>query len=223
MAKARGMSVVDRVGERYGRLVVQSRAENRVEPSGAVRAFWMCACDCGNEKIVSGQALSKGVTRSCGCLTKEARKAESTHGMSRTVIYRIWNAMKQRCTNPGHEHYASYGGRGIKVCDAWLEFDAFYRDMGDRPHGMTLERKDNNKGYEPGNVHWATRLEQGNNRRTNVFLSYEGRTQTVASWAREYGLARNVLLGRIAAGWPVERALHEPVETSGSRRKIRMN
>lgn len=218
MAKPRGMTVVDRTGERHGRLLVLSRAANKVEPSGAVRAQWNCACDCGGTITVPGHSLSRGLTRSCGCLLREK---ESKHGMSRTAIYRIWNLMRQRCTNANSTHYASYGGRGITVCPEWMEFENFYRDMGDRPAGLTLERIDNDKGYEPGNVRWASRLEQGNNRRTNVFITHDGQTKTVAEWGRETGLGKSTLFSRLARGWSAARTLTEPSHemTGQGRRK----
>lgn len=216
MAKPRGMSVVDRVGERYGRLVVVARAENKVEPSGAVRAQWECRCDCGGTNVVAGHTLSRGRTRSCGCLLREK---ESKHGMALTPIYRVWNLMKQRCTNPNNAHWASYGGRGITLHPSWADFEAFYRDMGDRPTGMTLERVDNEKGYEPGNVIWASRLDQANNRRTNILLTFNGKTQTIAEWGRETGFGKSVILGRLGSGWAVERALTEPLQMTGKRRR----
>lgn len=222
MAKARGMSVVDRTGERYGRLTVLSRAENKIEPSGAVRAQWKCKCDCGNERIVSGQTLSKGTTKSCGCLVKDVRKESATHGRSYDGIYHVWNMMKQRCTNPSYTSWGSYGGRGITVCDRWLKFENFLEDMGERPHGMTLERKDNERGYEPGNVVWASRLDQANNRRTNVYLELKGSVMTIAEWGRKTGFGKSVIANRIADGWSVERALTEPLQDTGKRRR-RMN
>lgn len=216
MAKARRMSVTDRTGERYGRLVVLSRAENKVEPSGSVRAQWNCACDCGGEITVPGHSLSRGLTRSCGCLMREK---ESKHGMARTPVYRVWNLMKQRATNPENARWADYGGRGITLCEAWHDFEAFYRDMGDRPHGMTIERVDNNKGYEPGNVIWADRLTQANNRRVSVFITFNGKTQTAAEWGRETGLGKATIYRRLARGWSVERALTETLQMTGNRRK----
>lgn len=222
MSKPRGMSVKDRIGERYGRLVVVSRAENKIEPSGAVRAQWECRCDCGQIRITSGQSLSRGSTQSCGCLAKErVSEAATTHGQSRLVggLYRTWNSMVQRCTNPKNTGWSSYGRRGITVCDEWLSFESFLRDMGPRSEGMTLERKDNDKGYEPGNVVWASRLTQANNRRTNVLLALNEEKKTVAEWGRFTGFGKHVIKNRLEDGWPVWRALTEPIHDTGRRRR----
>lgn len=220
MSKPRRMSVVDRVGERHGRLLVSARAENKIEPSGAVRAQWQCICDCGTITTVSGQSLGRGSTKSCGCLAREAViQRTQTHGLSRTHIYRSWNTMIQRCTNPNNTHWPSYGGRGISVCKEWFSFENFYRDMGERPHGATLERSDNNKGYEPGNVIWASRLAQANNRRTNVLVTLNEETKTVAEWGRFTGLGKQVIKKRLDDGWPAWRTLTEPLHDTGKRRR----
>lgn len=208
MTKPRRISVVDRVGERHGRLVVTARAENHVEPSGAIRAKWKCLCECGNFVTVTGKSLATGNTRSCGCLMKEK---EIKHGKAKSPIYRVWNSMKQRTTNPNNTHWHNYGGRGIGLCEAWKDFENFYADMGEPPEpGLTLERIDNDKGYEPGNVRWATRLEQGNNRSTNVHLEFHGQSRTMAEWGRLTGFGKDRIKNRIARGWSVERALTEP-------------
>lgn len=207
MTKPRGMSIKDREGQRYGRLTVLQRAVNKVEPSGAIRAQWLCRCDCGNEVVVTGHALGKGTTKSCGCLNRENAPK---HGMSKTRIYRNWHAMRQRCTNPTHSHYSRYGGRGITICERWMTFENFLADMGECEDGMTLDRIDNERGYEPGNCRWATRQQQSNNRGDNVRLTHEGQTKTLAEWGRETGLGKNVILKRLASGWSIERILTEP-------------
>jgi hypothetical protein len=217
--KPRRMSVVDRVGERHGRLVVTSRAENKIEPSGAVRAQWECVCDCGNKLVTSGQSLGRGSTKSCGCITKEMRKDDATHGKSRSEEYRIWSNMKQRCTNPKSTHFASYGGRGITLCPAWHLFENFHRDVGDRPKDATLERVDNEKGYEPGNVIWASRLVQASNRRTNTLITFNGETRTLTGWGHYTGFGKSVIIGRLDHGWTVDRALTEPLQNTGKRRR----
>jgi len=116
--------------------------------------------------------------------------------------------MKQRCLNSNHKSYSDYGGRGIKICERWLEsFENFLADMGVRPAGKTLERDEVNGNYEPGNCKWATYVEQGNNRRSNVVVEFEGREQTVAEWAREIGVSRSALGFRLRNGWNIKEAL----------------
>jgi hypothetical protein len=163
-------------------------------------------------------------TNSCGCLRLDLLKARSTiHGHSTREVegrespeYRTWNGMKQRCLNPKHPAYKNYGGRGITVCARWqISFQAFLDDVGPRPTGgrrhFTLDRIDNNGPYEPNNVKWATFQENLNHTRSNRWLTYDGRTQTVAQWAREYNLTHNALLMRLRSGWDLHRALTEPV------------
>lgn len=115
--------------------------------------------------------------------------------------------MKVRCSNPKSQAYVRYGARGITVCERWHSFENFYADMGERPEGMTLDREDNNKGYEPGNCRWATRREQTRNRNITISLSFNGRTQPLAAWAEELGLSYYLLLSRYKAGWSIERLL----------------
>ena len=148
---------VIRVGEQSGRLTAISERQPQ-QPN--VRAV----CECSTEALIPiGQW---GTTRSCGCLKRETTIARSTtHGMSRTSEYDIWSAMVQRATNPKNARYADYGGRGIGVCDRWLEFANFHADMGRRPAGMSLDRIDNDRGYGPENCRWATAVEQRHNQR----------------------------------------------------------
>lgn len=138
-------------GQRFGRLVAlasQGRANGHV--------LWLCRCDCGADVVVKGSSLSNGTTRSCGCLARELKVARrTTHGQSRcTPTYRAWTAMLTRCRNPNAHNYSRYGGRGITVCGRWLSFQKFFEDMGERPLGCDLHRKNNDGDYEPGNCVW---------------------------------------------------------------------
>jgi hypothetical protein len=131
----------------------------------------------------------------------ESNKRRAKHGMYQTKTYRIWASMKTRCSSPNNTSYSRYGGRGIKVCDRWQEFENFYADMGDAPKGMTLDRVDVDGDYTPENCRWATAQEQQNNMRSNQHITYQGKTQTLAQWARELGLSYSALGYRYRNGW----------------------
>lgn len=131
--------------------------------------------------------------------------------MHNTTIYRVWQRMKGRCQNPNDRNYKYYGARGIKVSDDWQSFEKFYSDMGDKPtKNHTLERIDNNSGYSKKNCRWATMQEQGKNRRDNVNISFNGKTQNISAWAKELGITHQSMSKRLNK-WSVERALTEPL------------
>ena len=115
--------------------------------------------------------------------------------------------MLRRCQDPNDKGYANYGGRGIKVCDRWQDFAKFFADMGKKPQGMSIERIDNNKGYEPGNCRWATPTEQGRNRRTNVLFTFQGKTLCLKEWCIRLGHPPSRIYKRIEIGWAIEKAL----------------
>jgi len=172
-----------------------------------------CKCDCGNPVHVSLYDLKRGHTSSCGCFRSEKIKAKmSTHGLSRTPTHNSWRGMIARCNDPKHDYYRLYGGRGISVCERWLQFDNFYFDMGEKPEGASLDRINNNGNYEPSNCRWATKKEQARNCSTNRLLQYKGRTQSLAAWADEIGMSLQVLRMRIFRGWPTDIAIEKPVK-----------
>jgi hypothetical protein len=180
------------IGERFGRLVVKrSCGKDRKR-----NVLWFCRCDCGGFVRAPAYNLRKGTTQSCGCLQRELVAARlTTHGNSKigklTGEYQSWSNAKQRCTNPKREVWHRYGGRGITMCDHWLNsFASFLADMGKKPSPRhTLERRDNNKGYEPGNCLWALLRVQCRNRSTNVWVEHDGRRMIMADWAQEIGLS----------------------------------
>jgi hypothetical protein len=163
--------------------------------------------------------LTSGNTRSCGCLKRDLigsrRKTHgATAGGKRTPEHQAWKGMIKRCGNPAAKDYAFYGGRGVRVCERWrLSFAAFLADVGDRPSANhTLDRFPNNNGnYEPGNVRWATRVEQMRNTRANHLLTHNGETRTIAEWAEVTGLAQHAIWKRLRRGWGVAESLTIPL------------
>lgn len=198
--------LVDRAGLVYGRLTAVSRAGS----SRLGEATWNCICECGTHRVILGSSLGSGATKGCGCLSF---KHGHTSGGSSTVEHIAWTSMRARCTRPSHAGYARYGGRGISICSRWMDsFASFFLDMGPRPSPEhSIDRIDNDGNYEPSNCRWATRREQGNNRKGNVWLSSGGLTKTKAQWSRHLGGNRNLIDIRLSAGWTKEDALTTPV------------
>lgn len=143
------------------------------------------------------------------------------HGMTGSPEHMSWLAMRQRCSNPNNVCYSTYGGRGVRVCDDWQNsFEAFYRDMGPRPEGTTLDRLDSNGNYEPGNCRWATPLEQSNNTRKVNFVVIDGESMSLSVASRKYGLSRFAIRRRIEQGMTPGQAVSTPPDkSSGARRK----
>lgn len=196
-------------GERYGGLVVIEEA-----PKKGTRRYVRCRCDCGNETVARLSHIRSGQIKACGCQV-EARKL--THGMSGTPEYRSWCHMIDRCCNPRCTDYQNWGGRGITICDEWRgNFVFFYEHIGPRPsEAHTVDRIDNERGYEPGNVRWATRKEQARNMRVNTLLELDGKVLPIAAWAETLGINPRTLMTRLVRGWGTERALTQAVKKVG--------
>lgn len=209
-------AVIDLAGQKFGRLTAIERAPNSIHK----KARWRCRCECGNEKTIVAGDLRSGRTLACGCLGREQLRAapqvgSPKHGLCYTPEYRAWGSMIQRCTNSKSRSFKNYGGRGITVCAEWRKsFEAFFAYVGNRPSpDHTLDRFPNQNGnYEPGNVRWATQVEQMNNVRNNVRVVYRGEKMTLPEAIRKAGnIASRTAVGyRIRVGWPIDRAVETP-------------
>lgn len=167
---------------------------------------WFCRCKCGTIRDVAASHLRRGTSRSCGCLIKElASKRATTHGMTKTPEHRIWRTMKNRILNPRNKDYPRYGGRGLKISEEFAHsFLTWLEEVGPRPSPKySIGRIDNSRGYESGNVRWETAPEQASNRRTNRFLVYEERKQTLSQWSKEKNLSIQLIRSRLKRGWSV--------------------
>ena len=179
--------LIDLTGQRFGRwTIIKHKASTKY---GVAR--WLCRCDCGAISIIEGASLKRGSSTSCGCYRKDSL---TTHGESSkktgTKEYRIWYSMKARCLSVQAISYKHYGGRGIKVCDRWLNYENFLSDMGRCPDGLTIERDDNNGNYEPGNCMWASIHKQNRNRRDNVWVTApNGESLIIHDWGARLNLA----------------------------------
>lgn len=189
------MRKVDHTGKRFGRLTVKGEAG--IMKSG--HKAWLCICDCGNETIFRGTLLTQGVVVSCGCYRSDrGRDMLTIHGNYGHPLYQTWIHMKERCEDENNADYHNYGGRGITICERWLDsFENFITDMGERPDGMSLDRIDVNGNYEPKNCRWADAKTQANNTRRNLYFEYGGETLTLAQWSDRTGINYGTLLGRI--------------------------
>lgn len=208
--------IVDIAGRVFGHWTVLR--EGSRDPWGQVK--WLARCVCGVERELPSARLRVGGTTSCGCRKSAAcaivnvTHGATQRGTARPPEYGTWAKMIERCERPANRAYPNYGGRGIKVYAGWRhDFAAFFEYVGPRPSpAHTLDRIENDGHYEPGNVRWATRTEQNQNRRSTRHLSLNGETACIAEWSRRTGISSTTLLMRIDdLGWPVDRALTTPV------------
>jgi hypothetical protein len=212
-------------GRRYGFLLVLSSIPERQKEH-----YWQCRCDCGRLHAVQASNLRSGRVQSCGCqrsaliskgLAAAVRRGWSPthvriHGETNGSVHWAWASMKQRCHNPLCRDYYRYGGRGITVCDRWRDsYPTFRDDMGPKPTGASIERKDNSKGYEPGNCVWATDKEQQNNTRKNRIIECDGSRMTMAQWSDRSGIPQQSIGWRLLHGWDVKDAIFRPIGPTG--------
>ncbi len=192
-------------GETYGLLT----AVRMVGRTARGNALWECSCSCGGSTVIEAARLKLPGMRSCGCMVaKRPYTKLFKHGMSTSPEWAAWKSMLERCTNPSHRWFHRYGGRGVSVCKRWSDFNNFYADMGERPKDgvrYSLDRIDNDKGYEPGNCKWATSTEQNRNRGNVIRITHDGLTLTLPEWSQKSGLHIETIRRRVKNGWPTER------------------
>jgi len=207
-----GPKFKDLSGERFEMLLVLRYAGmNKYN-----KALFLCRCDCGTEKVILGNHLPRIV--SCGCWkkrmpTEQRSKPGRKKDGKRSPEYTAWAGAKDRCTREGNKRWADYGGRGIRMCQRWMDsFDCFLSDMGEKPSPLhSLERKDVNAGYSPENCEWAVLAVQANNKRRSIRLTFQGETLTLAQWSKRIGIKVPALYLRLYKGMPVEEALTKPL------------
>lgn len=223
MATERGIK--QRVGDRFGRLVIISSNPERRLKEGKKKLWWLCRCDCGQESFFLATRLRGGRSTSCGCKRLESLKPGNGANAKYSVLttspngrrtYASYQSMLARCTDTRSQNFKNYGGRGIVVCDRWRQsYQNFLDDMGLRPAGTTIGRENNNGNYEPENCRWETNAEQSGNKRNTVFIEGEKLIDICDKTGRD----RNTVYQRhVALGWPIEKALRKP--TRKSKKKL---
>lgn len=192
------MPLDDLTGLKFGRWTVKG-----LDPKSGKRKYWFCVCDCGNEASVIAYGLRHGKSVSCGCFNREqSSKKHTQHGMYKHPAFQTWRRIRRRCEYEGDVSYPEYGGRGIKVCDEWHAFEAFWRDMGSTwAPGLSIDRKDPNGHYEPGNCRWATPKEQANNRRAHRLIHTPRGWMNISQAAEAFGINRSTIMRRLRDGW----------------------
>lgn len=202
-----------------GKRFTSLTAIRRVENNKFGQVVWECKCDCGKTVLVPSGKLKSGSTKSCGCYSRNLFKERAkTHGCSGNRLYTVWAGVLRRCSNPNTKEYCRYGGRGIKVCEAWKEYANFktWAEIqgydADAPRGKYMvERIDNNGHYEPSNCKLATNKEQARNKRSNRIVLYNGKAMCLAEAAEQAGLPYYLVSERIIRlGWSDHAALNTP-------------
>lgn len=194
------------IGKKFNHLLVLSL-------SGSInqRLYYKCLCDCGNEKIILGTSMRLKKSQSCGCLRIQRI---TKHNLLNSPEYKSWQGMRQRCENPNSDSFKNYGARGICVCKKWRTFNNFYLDMGRKPSPeYTIERLNNDGNYSKNNCVWATKKQQGRNKRNNHIIVFMGQTKCLAEWSELLDIAYPVLQQRLGKyGWSVWESFTTPVK-----------
>lgn len=183
---------MDLVGQNFGKLTVLQKTRSRLD-----RKEWKCECVCGNQTWVATNRLNSGITTSCGCRKKQTALENSkkygfktVHGMTKTRVYKIWSSMIER-VQPKYKNKERYYDRGIRICDRWKTFENFYKDMGDPPHGASIDRIDVNGDYCPENCRWASSKTQQNNRTNTRYLNVNGEKIPLMEFADKLGIKKS--------------------------------
>jgi hypothetical protein len=213
------------VGTTFGRLKVMDDGPLQIRPNGQRIRSSLCLCSCGNYCTVLNGHLRSGHSRSCGCLAVETTRIRATiHGHARkgqiSKTFISWEHLINRCTNTNDAAWKNYGGRGISVCDRWLRFENFLADMGEKPEGKMIERKNNNGNYEPSNCCWATSFEQNRNKRNNRNYTVKGVTACFDVICHLLSISRSTVNYRLRTGWPIEKAFCHTPRPSGRRANV---
>lgn len=205
-----GRKLIDLTDRKFGCLtVIESYKTNRKG------TFWQCLCNCGNTTVVNSSALKKGQKRCRKCTSYVTNQI---HGMSNTKVYHCWESMKSRCYRQKDKSYSRYGGRGIKICDRWLNsFENFLEDMGEPNKNETLDRIDNDGDYTPENCRWADSKTQSNNRRNTTKLTLGEVTHSLSKWSEITGIRADCIRSRLEDGWSIEEALKRPAKARNKR------
>lgn len=219
------MKAKDLTNKKFGRLKTTEKI--RRHNGKRYRTYYLCKCDCGKIVEVRCDQLTRGIAKSCGCLQREItgliNKGKSTatltHGLSHSRLYKVFRNMKTRCYNPNSHDFKNYGGRGITICDEWLnDFTAFY-DWSLRNgynDTLTIDRIDTNGNYTPDNCRWTTYYVQSRNKTNNKWITYKGETKCLEDWAKTKNLTSSKLKQRLELyGWSLEKSLETPPMKNG--------
>lgn len=192
---------IDMIGKKFGKLTVLEELSERDKFGNKM---YKCKCDCGNFIRIRGACLRVGNNKSCGCLRG------INHGKRKEPLYWVWCSIKQRCYNHNNHRYKDWGGRGITMCDEWFNnFQAFYEWSINTGYckGLTIDRIDNSKNYEPSNCRWVDKKTQNRNKRNNKTFTINGETHCLSEWCEILNLKYGTVEMRLRRGWTIEKAL----------------
>lgn len=207
-----------KIGDIFGRWKVIGFDNERSRNNKRGKKYYFCECQCENKTIksVESYSLTSQQSTSCGCYNRE-RVSETTskHNSSNSNLYDVWTNIKQRCLNQNNPNYKNYGGRGITICDEWVNDFIKFQEWAIKngyKKGLNIDRKDNDKGYSPDNCRFITYIENQNNKRTNTYIEFNNETNTIVNWAKKLNMNPRTLVTRLdTLNWSIEKALTTPV------------